>query len=86
MRFNTKPTNLLNMNIPPKVLKALNHVRSFYPDVRIVVYSNDYRCHFMYNDFNSPIIRVSKLDIGILEDAAEDIREVPAVFQLPNEL
>jgi hypothetical protein len=40
----------------------------------------------MYNDFNSPIIRVSKLDIGILEDAAEDIREVPAVFQLPNEL
>ena len=74
------------MKIPPKVLKALQHVRSFYPDVRIVVYNTDYRWQFMTNDFDAPNFEYVNVDIGILEDAADDLITVPAVFQLPNEL
>lgn len=70
-----------NSHIPKPVLTALLHVRSVFPDVCLVVYGRDGRWHYTNEEFDSPTFD-SRVDIGTLEDAADSLEQVPAVFQL----
>lgn len=74
--------------IPAPVLRAIEHVRSFYPRVCMVAFNDMGRWKFMDEDFNAPVFDKSKgptPDVAILEAAAEHVRascDLPAVFQL----
>jgi len=73
--------------MPRKVLKALNHVRKFFPDVMMVVFNSAGRWQYLTEDFNAPTFS-DKIDVGILEDAANAVDNsiigFPAVFEHPK--
>ena len=66
---------------PDAVLLALEHVRSLYPFVVMVVYSSDGRWQYMNDGFDSPVFD-DRVDVGILEDASDAVTELPAVFEI----
>ena len=68
------------MKFTKEVYDALVHVRQFHPDVEIVVYTSDGRWHYVTEDFNLPTFD-PKIDVGILEDAADSLEQFPAVFE-----
>ena len=66
---------------PDAVLLALEHVRSFYPNVVMVVYWSDGRWQYMNDGFGSPEFD-DRVDVGILEDASDAVTELPAAFEI----
>lgn len=78
------------MKTPKKVKIALEHVRKFYPDVVQVFYGIDGRWLFMDADMQAPSFNKylgirGKIDVGILEDAADSVENVPAAFAIDFE-
>jgi hypothetical protein len=70
--------------MPPLVYKALQHVRSHYPNVCRVDYDTDGRWEFSDGKGDAPEFS-EKIDIGLLEDAADEVYNTgsfPARFEL----
>lgn len=67
-------------NSQAKVKRALEHVRQFYPQVVMVVYSCDQRWLFMDEDFAAPTFD-GRINVSILEEAADSVA-APAVFDI----
>lgn len=63
------------------VYEALNHVRTFYPEVTHVFYSNDGDWFYCDNCFDPPLFD-KRIDIGLLEDAADSVAGFPAAFAI----
>lgn len=79
-------SRLTHQQIPPAVLRAIDHVREFFPDVAMVVFNDMGRWQFMGEDFErfSFIPRSDGIDIGLLEDAADEASNevgLPCMFQ-----
>ena len=68
------------MIAPAEVIKAHSYVKIYHPDVIGVVYTSDTRWHFYNSDFEMPAFG-EFIDVGILEDAADSVKEFPAVFE-----
>lgn len=64
---------------PPKIQAALDHVRSFFPDVVMVVFSTDARWQYMTEEFEAPVFP-NEVDVTILEEAVYDLDELPALY------
>jgi hypothetical protein len=72
------------MTTPAEVTKALNHVRSVFPQVTSVRYDDEGRWLFTDSHGDAPAFN-GKIDIGILEDAADAVygtHPTPAYFNV----
>lgn len=70
-----------NSHIPGPVLRALEHVRQFHPEVDRVVFWSDTR--WMYSNENHEREAFGpEVDVGILEDAAAGLNVFPCAFQM----
>ena len=69
------------MDIPIEVSKALKHVKTFFPEVTIVVFNKFGQWTYMTDDFDQPNFG-DDIDLGILEDASDSVINLPAVFYL----
>ncbi len=69
---------------PDAVLVALEHVRSIFPEVVMVVFQRDARWQYMGEDFDRPVFD-DRVDTGILEDASAAVESFPAVFEIVPE-
>jgi len=63
-----------------KIIKALKHVQSVYPQVCMVVFSKDSKWQYMDEDFNAPVFD-DRIDVGILEEAVDSIEVLPFIYQ-----
>lgn len=66
---------------PPLVAQALDHVRSVYPDVTQVVFTVEHKWVFMTDDRDAPAFD-ERIDVNILNDAADSLSSVPAFFSI----
>lgn len=73
------PIQLPEPTTPSQVRRALDHVRSYFPDVTHVIYTREVKWLYMSDDGVMPDFN-GKIDIGLLEDAADAVSEFPAVF------
>ncbi len=69
---------------PDAVIAALEHVRSIFPEVVMVVFQRDTRWQYMGQDFDHPVFD-DRVNTGILEDASAAVEEFPAVFEVVPE-
>ena len=69
------------VEMPEEVFHALNHVRTFFPEVIQVQYDKEGR--WIYSDFDgvAPVFRCD-VNISILEDAADSLDGFPQSFRL----
>jgi hypothetical protein len=66
-----------------EVIRAFNHVKEFFPDVAIVIYSKDLYWCYMDRDFNVFSFTGKDINISILEEALDSIPDLPYIYQ-PN--
>ena len=64
-----------------EVEKALMHVRQYYPEVEIVIFNREGMWQYMSDCFECPIFS-NKINQSILEEAADSVTHLPAIFQL----
>jgi hypothetical protein len=67
--------------IPPKIKMALDHVRSFFPDVTKVSYDSAGRWRYSTDSGFAPKFN-DRIDVSILEDAADAVEELPCKFEI----
>jgi hypothetical protein len=60
---------------------AFNHVREFYPSVIGVVFNKNKAWFYYDENFVGPSFD-SRIDVGILEDAADSLIEYPCMFEI----
>ncbi len=65
---------------PNEVIEAFNHVKKHFPTVAIVIYNNQSQWQFMDENFDSFIFD-DKIDVNILNDAADSLIELPFIYQ-----
>ena len=65
-----------------EVKKALDHVREFIPDVCIVAFNTDGQRQYFDEHWSSTTFEGMNIDTAILEDAADSITQLPAIFQI----
>ena len=65
------------------VQKALEHVRQFFPNVNTVLYGTDGRWLFL-DGIEAPNFEGYSIDVSILEQAADSVNFLPAVFTVDN--
>jgi len=63
----------------PEVKVALDHVRSLFPDVVCVTYDEEWRWHYETGSGFLPSFD-ERIDIALLEDAADSLDVVPATL------
>jgi hypothetical protein len=66
-------------SIPSPVKKAFNHVKSFHPEVTMVVFNKYGQWQFMDDNFDAPTFN-EKIDMSLLEDACDSVIELPNIF------
>ncbi|MGI0646957.1 hypothetical protein ACRCPS_18230 [Pseudomonas aeruginosa] len=64
---------------PVEVVRALDHVRTIFPDVTHVVYTREAKWLYMSDEGAMPKFD-GRVDVGILEDAADSLNSFPCVF------
>lgn len=64
----------------PKVIAALNHVRSLLPEVTQVFYTVEQKWLYMTDDGEAPAFGAMPFDISMLEDAVDSLITFPAAF------
>lgn len=69
------------MNVSPKVVAAFNHVKQFHPEVVRVAFSIEGHWVFTGIYGNAPEFHPN-LNINIVQDAVDDLPDLPAVFLL----
>lgn len=77
--FTIRPTG------PQKVLEALLHIRQFHPGVDRVVYDLDRRWDYQSQEAGRVLFMADHIDVGLLEDAADQVTQLPAVYFLVEE-
>ena len=60
---------------------ALNHVRTFHPQVTHVFYNSMADWYYCDDNFNGPALD-DRVDVGLLEDAADSVAGFPAAFTI----
>jgi hypothetical protein len=70
---------------PGAVVKAVEEVRSFHPEVTQVFYGRDNRWLFCDDDFEVPKGWSKQIDQGVLEDAADSVPNLPAAYAVIEE-
>lgn len=68
------------MEPTPEVLKAFNYVKSFFPEVSMVVFSTDNRWCYMDADFNAPLFPLNT-DTSVLDEALDSVDKLPYIYQ-----
>lgn len=68
--------------IPEKVLKALNHVRQYHPEVDTVLFLKDETWVYMNSEDRHIPSFVDETDASILEEAIDSVEKLPAIYQL----
>ncbi len=63
------------------VYAALNHVRIFHPQVTHVFYNSRADWYYCDDNFNGPVLD-DRVDVGLLEDAADSVAGFPAAFAI----
>jgi hypothetical protein len=71
--------------VTPQIVKAMEHVRSVFPTVCMVVFSKDGAWNYMDDCFNAPSFEGTGIDTGILEDARDSAPEFPFIYQIDLE-
>jgi len=61
------------------LLKALKHVQSFYPQVTTVIFNKYGQWHYTDDNF-SYIIFDDRIDLSLLEQAADSIERLPFIY------
>ena len=69
-----------SQNVTDEVKKAFFHVKSQFDDLTYLMIDVEGRWMYLTDDFDAP--KFEDVDIGILEDAVDSLREFPAIFQL----
>jgi|AntRauMFilla1563_2_1112583.scaffolds.fasta_scaffold223130_1 hypothetical protein len=64
-----------------KVVTAFQHVKSFFPQVNIVVYNKNGMWCYMDEDFNTLNFEGVNIDVSVLQDASDSITIQPFVYQ-----
>ena len=70
--------------IPPKILRAIDHVRRNFPTVDLVVFNAQGDWFYASEDFEGVNFANAPIDDSILEDAATEAKMTagfPSVFQ-----
>lgn len=82
-----KPINdrLMPADMPAEVRRAIEHVRTFLPDVTAVAYMRDKTWRFLTCNGLLPSFPNADVDISILYAARNAVRTFPCVFELPEE-
>lgn len=63
--------------------KAINHVKSFHPTLRYVIFDSDGR--WLYTDDElTPFKFDDNISVEVLEDAQDSVSELPAIFDVTN--
>jgi hypothetical protein len=65
----------------PQVLKAINHVKVFYPKICLVVFNTQGLWQYMDENFESSTFG-DEVDVSILEEAVDSLDTLPAVFEI----
>jgi hypothetical protein len=73
------------IDVPEPIRKALEHVRSYHPDVTQVVFFRDSRWLYFTDDLLSPQFG-PEIDVGVLEDAADAVPELPMAYAVRSPL
>lgn len=68
---------------PPEVSRALDHVRSRFPEVTHLVITREAHWIFMTDEGNAPGFD-REIDQEVIEAAADAVADVPAVFCVEN--
>ena len=63
------------------IRKALDHVHSLHPEITMLIFSPSGKWLFCDDDFETPPFNTEKVDIGLLEDAA-NVAEWPSIHPL----
>lgn len=65
---------------PAAVIAAFRHVQASHPSLAAVHYDADSR--WCFTDLNGTAFEFGKIDVGLLEDAADALETVPVTFSL----
>ncbi|EMM5101172.1 hypothetical protein ACK249_005707 [Pseudomonas aeruginosa] len=71
--------------VPAAVVRALDHVRSIFPEVTHVVYTRECKWLYMSDEGAMPTFN-GLVDVGILEDACDTVASFPCVFCVQGEV
>jgi hypothetical protein len=71
--------------VTPQIVKAMEHVRSVFPNVCIVVFTKDGRWNYMDDCFKAPSFKGTEIDASILEAACDSVLEFPFIYQIDLE-
>jgi hypothetical protein len=65
-----------------QIINAIKHVQHFHPEVNTVVFNK--QCQWLYcgDDWVIPEQFDDAIDVGILEDAADSVKELPSIYTL----
>ena len=77
-------TTRTGQDIPPKILRAIDHVRRFFPTVDLVVFNAQGDWFYTSEDFESVSFENAPIDDSILDDAVNEAKMTagfPSVFQ-----
>lgn len=64
-----------------EIITALNHVRSVFPQVDIVIFTKEIQWLYLSSSGYVPKFD-ERIDISILEQAADSIDDFPAIYQI----
>ena len=67
----------------PQVIAALEHVRTFHPEVTHVFYTNVLKSLYMTDDGDAPAFG-GEIDTSLLEDAVDSLDTFPAAFHVTS--
>lgn len=68
----------------PQVIAALEHVRTFRPEVTQVFYTNELKWLYMTDDGDAPAFG-GEIDTSLLEDAVDSLDTFPAAFHITSQ-
>lgn len=65
----------------PEVIKAFDHVKSFFPTVSMVVFDKDGRWQYFGEDYKPLKFKGKKIRYAVLEDAVDSLTTLPYIYQ-----
>jgi hypothetical protein len=61
--------------------EAFKHVKQFFPTLSIVIFNKEGQWSYMDDNFNSFNFEGAGIDQSILEDASNEIKTLPFIYQ-----
>ena len=72
-------------NAPDAVVKAFNHVKSYIRETEYVIYDGVFKWLYADSEMKGVDFKQYPIDISLLEDAADSLENVPAIFQVVSQ-